>query len=425
MRPHHLVTALALAAATLGAASAAPAGSANKFKLKPGANGNVCLDCHGGDFEKNLKKPFVHTPVKSRDCVGCHNPHTSDHGKFLAAEGGKTCAACHSVVPDKPKSSHKPVADGGCLTCHDPHASSFKNNLVKAPAELCAGCHKPVSEAAAKAKFKHKPVEQGCSTCHDPHGSAQSTTLLKAGVPDLCVRCHKVDKPLFAQKHLNYPVGKARCTSCHDPHGSNMQGMLYDNVHPPVAKGMCAQCHQPAGSPTALATKQTGMLLCKGCHAPRVNAMLEQSRVHWAVMGGDACLSCHNPHAAKQKGLVKGNMVSVCGACHADTVRRQEAAETKHKPVGEGKCTACHNPHGSSSPLLFAKADTIEMCGTCHDWQKHATHPIGPDRKDPRNQNLTLGCLSCHRAHGTEYKHMNPYASTTDLCTKCHEKFKR
>ena len=37
-----------------------------KFKLKPGASGQLCLDCHG-EFAAVLKKASVHTPVKSKD----------------------------------------------------------------------------------------------------------------------------------------------------------------------------------------------------------------------------------------------------------------------------------------------------------------------------------------------------------------------
>src|SRR6266542_1433161 len=100
-------------------ARAAPSRPPN-LKLKPGAAGTVCLECHG-DFEERLKKAFVHTPVKARNCVGCHNPHTSEHGKLLAAEPGAICASCHSgIVPKAPKSSHKPVAERRCADCHDP-----------------------------------------------------------------------------------------------------------------------------------------------------------------------------------------------------------------------------------------------------------------------------------------------------------------
>jgi predicted CXXCH cytochrome family protein len=122
---------------------------------------------------------------------------------------------------------------------------------------------------------------------------------------------------------------------------------------------------------------------------------------------------------------MRGGMVQVCGACHADTIKRQELSPTKHEPVRDGKCTACHEPHSSTAALALKKPDVVEGCGTCHDWLKHSSHPMGEKVVDPRNKNLRLQCLSCHRTHGTEYKHLIPYPTTTDLCTKCHEKYKR
>ena len=82
-------------------------------------------------------------------------------------------------------------------------------------------------------------------------------------------------------------------------------------------------------------------------------------------------------------------------------------------------------PHGGDAPLFLANKDVIALCGQCHDWQKHSTHPIGDKVKDPRNKNMTLQCLSCHRSHGTDYKHFIPFPTTSDLCVQCHEQFKR
>jgi predicted CXXCH cytochrome family protein len=118
-------------------------------------------------------------------------------------------------------------------------------------------------------------------------------------------------------------------------------------------------------------------------------------------------------------------MDALCGTCHADTIQRQERSPTPHAPVRDGACTSCHDPHSSDNLLMLKEASVVEGCGKCHDYQKHSTHPIGEKTKDPRNRNLTLDCLSCHRAHGTEYKHMVPYPTISDLCTKCHEELKR
>src|SRR5271169_1137951 len=90
-----------------------PAHSADdvRLKLKAGARGKLCLNCHV-DFQNKLKNPFVHTPVKVGDCTGCHNPHTSSHGKLLATDVSKICYTCHkSMVPKNASSAHKVVVD--------------------------------------------------------------------------------------------------------------------------------------------------------------------------------------------------------------------------------------------------------------------------------------------------------------------------
>src|SRR5512147_2316999 len=91
-----------------------------KFKLKPGASGKLCLNCHG-NFQEKLKKSFVHTPLKKGDCTGCHNPHTSSHGKLLASDTQKICSSCHeTMIPSGARSTHKVVVEGNCMKCHDP-----------------------------------------------------------------------------------------------------------------------------------------------------------------------------------------------------------------------------------------------------------------------------------------------------------------
>src|SRR5512132_4528136 len=92
-----LMSMLALA---LLAGSPGQGRSADKFKLKKGANGEVCLKCHE-DFKEKLKKRFLHTPVAKRDCSGCHSPHTSNHGKLLGADPGRVCETCHDAMVPK------------------------------------------------------------------------------------------------------------------------------------------------------------------------------------------------------------------------------------------------------------------------------------------------------------------------------------
>lgn len=394
----------------------------NKFRLKPGARGKNCLTCHV-NFQDKIKMPSVHTPVKNGDCTGCHNPHDSSHGKLLAADPNKICFTCHAdIIPKSAISAHKVVAEGGCIKCHDPHSSKNKNNLLTAGNDLCFGCHKEMSDVIKNVKFKHFPVEKGCISCHNPHSSSKSASLLKDAVPALCLTCHKAEAPSFKKQHMNYPVAKGRCTSCHDPHGSNSGGILYTNVHRPVANKMCNQCHEEPTSKTPFATKRQGFELCRGCHSSMVNDAFTKNRIHWPVVDKTGCLNCHNPHAAPEKRLLKSKQGELCGRCHPDIIEKQKHSPTKHKPVNDGQCTSCHSPHASNNVFLFEQASSVDLCKSCHDYSKHSTHPVGPTTLDPRNNNSTVACTSCHGTHGTENKHMLWYPTINDLCVQCHTK---
>ncbi len=423
-----VAVAMAIASAR-AAVPAAPAAAAQtkavKFKLKPGAEGKLCVTCHV-DFEDKLKLPAVHTPVKAGECTGCHSPHAADHEKMLAEKPTEICASCHeAIVPKNAKSVHKALEGGGCIACHDPHASANKNNLLQPAGTLCVSCHKDLGEQLVKNKFAHSPVKAGCVTCHDPHASTSSERLLVKAVPALCLACHKPDQPAFSKAHLGYPVAKGNCVSCHDPHGSDTQALLWNNVHKPMVSKMCAQCHNDAGSATALQTKKNGVDLCRSCHSDVVNEAFAAKHIHAPVLDRVGCLNCHNPHATKASKLIKAPMKTVCGACHSDTIERQNKSVTKHPPIDAGDCATCHKPHAGDNAFLLTGATQFDVCGTCHDWEKHSGHPIGAKVVDPRNKNLTLDCESCHRTHGTEFKHFTHKDAKTDLCVQCHATFRR
>lgn len=415
---------LVISGIVLGALPAVTAGSAeDAFKLKPGAKGKVCLTCHPA-FQDKLKRPFVHTPVRTGECSECHNPHASSHGKLLAVDSAKICSRCHTVVPPKAASVHRVVGDGNCTVCHDPHASDARAVLLQAGDKLCFRCHERIERAVGQARFKHTPVAQGCTGCHLPHASANAPALLKEAVPALCVRCHKTTAPLFTRQHMGYPVAASSCTTCHNPHGSAKKGILYDNVHKPVAGKMCNQCHDEPTAAKPFGLKKEGSELCRACHSNLFNETSLRSRVHWPVLAKDGCLSCHAPHASMEPGLRKAPLPELCGSCHADTVERLSGFKAPHSPVKDGNCMICHQPHAGDRTFLLTDT-TVELCGRCHDWQKHVSHPMGDKVPDRRNKNLTVQCLSCHNAHGTDYKHMLLQATVSEMCTQCHVEYRR
>jgi len=414
---------------------ATPADGSNPFKLKPGAQGEICLKCHE-TFKKTLENPYLHPLLKAGKCSGCHDPHTSSHNDLLAAQTTKLCSGCHAkVLPAKPKSAHDVVQKGECKKCHDVHGSQNPSILLKSGNELCFECHEDVGNQTKKSRFRHRPLQtkKGCLTCHSPHASEKFNALLNDEAPRLCTKCHEAGSTSFQKKHMGYPVAKSDCVSCHDPHGSSRKGMLFDDAHVPVKNKQCAKCHDDPSAPNPLRTKEQGIALCKQCHQRDIEKTFKKNRVHWPLVDKRGCLNCHAPHASKEEKLLETSKAGVCGKCHWDTVQLQEWSRTDSKnkklcePVRAGDCVACHSPHGADNVLLIEeKAISTALCGRCHEWQTHSTHPIGEKAIDQRNRNLTVECLSCHKACGTGNKpSMMPFGTVYELCIQCHVERKR
>jgi len=189
----------------------------------------------------------------------------------------------------------------------------------------------------------------------------------------------------------------------------------------------------PQVSWAPLKIKKLGTSLCRQCHREMIERAFSKDRIHWPLVDSKGCLNCHAPHGAKQKKLLNGLTLTVCGKCHSDTVELQAWSKKNPKnkklcePVKTGNCISCHAPHSSDNILLFARTSiNAELCGECHEWQSHSTHPIGDKVIDQRNKNLTLDCLSCHKGCGTGNKpSMLHYELTEELCIQCHTDRKR
>lgn len=412
-----------------------PGYAKNQFKLKDGAKGKICLKCHE-DFKKTLNKSHLHPLLRAGECSGCHDPHTSYHKDLLTAETTRLCSSCHKeVLPEKARSAHKVVVEGNCGRCHDSHGSDNAFQLKELGNELCFGCHEDMERQVNKNRFKHRPLSEkgGCLTCHDPHASDKFDFQLKKDAPSLCTNCHDTSKTSFNREHMDYPIANTDCTSCHNPHGSNTRGMLFDNAHIPLVKKKCGECHVGPSSPKAFATKKQGIELCEQCHEKMIRRTFDNNRLHWPIVDKVGCLNCHSPHGTKEKKLLKGPIVKVCGTCHSDTVVLQKWSIDNPKnpklcePVKKGNCIACHSPHASDYVLLLPEESiSIGLCGRCHEWQTHSTHPIGEKAIDQRNRNLTVECVSCHKACGTGNKpSMMPFGTVYELCIQCHVERKR
>ena len=340
-----------------------------------------CLECHG---DKGKGK-VVHAAVTA-GCMSCHEIRVNKdvtRVKLLTTTPAALCFTCHADKnPAELKGVvHKP-AIRDCLKCHDPHTSENPNLLLKpesgGPKEnLCLECH-AVGVHTPEKGSRHAALDAGCDACHLTHktgdsGALEFTKHLKKDPPALCLDCHDPKDADLAKAHQGQPFQTANCVSCHDPHESAQPKLMQAFTHPPFAGGQCEVCHAPAKDGKVVLTQASAREICVTCHDDKAKAT-ESAKVPHPGAAGD-CTDCHNPHASAQPGLPKTNSVEICLACHTDQAEELKTKKVLHPPAFQTGCATCHTPHGGDSEHLLRVKDINTLCLECH----------GPDRPQPVN----------------------------------------
>ncbi|HEY5999245.1 MAG TPA: cytochrome c3 family protein [bacterium] len=427
----------------------------------------LCFGCHD-DFTGGGKKR-MHAPVAAGDCTGCHGAHGGAVKALLPATDVKLCLLCHADPSKKKKGGAwavaHPALDDGCASCHMPHVSDNAKLLKKPQAQVCADCHDPFPrQEDGKDLVVHSPVDEGdCSSCHGVHG-ADVKKLLVADGKALCVKCHDDPSqgPGGAAWAVPHPALDDGCLSCHRPHVAPAAGMLkkaqgslcidcHDpfpppaaggSMHGPVMEGRCSGCHGPHGAPVAkLLAAAPEKALCLKCHK---DPSLDGDGVAWAVPHpglDDGCPACHRPHVAPGPRLLAKPEAELCAGCHENKNVNADGNEWEapHSPVKSGLCGACHGPHGAPQKALLQLPATLLCMVQCHSEEVHGRHrstKLDPETNQPASKLATLpadfpveaadddvfvlGCLGCHKPHGSDNGFMLPESEQL-FCAKCHQ----
>lgn len=341
----------------------------------------LCLSCHDG-LDLGLNKHYVHSPVKARECTGCHNPHGSERPALLSSRVASTLIQGKILMKSRPLSDKQATL---CYTCHE----FFGEQIEKSAA--------------------HQPVKDGqCDACHESH-SSDNPGFVKLSAPELCTQCHTVDSTLKAP-HSGYDISQSNCLDCHNPHLSTRPKLVREMVHPPFAEESCDNCHEqaPDGS-IELADDITE--LCSSCH-DLVSKDLSLPTLH-VPFGSGECTSCHRVHAADQPKLLKGNTGTLCFECHGQ-LHQVDAPKAVHPPFAEGKCLDCHVPHASKNAGLLSQPSD-SLCFKCHEVLKNEME------KGQVHSPVKSGeCNSCHLPHEGPLKALL-VTDKKELCGDCHD----
>ena len=430
-----------------------------------------CLECHS---DKQQGKA-IHSAMAT-GCMSCHEIRINKdvtRVKLITATPAALCLTCHADknAADLKGTVHSPAVRD-CVKCHDPHSSDNKNQLVKASAggekeNLCLTCHQIGLKVPEKGS-RHAALDTGCETCHVTHktgekGKPEFDFHLTKAAPALCLDCHDAKDASLQKAHRNQPFSTANCLTCHDPHQSAAPKLMAKFVHPPFGEKTCEVCHEAAKDGKVVLTQSDVKALCVTCHDDKAK-LIETAKVQHPGAAGD-CTDCHNPHASKSPGLPKTDPVSICLGCHTD-VADLEKKPVHHQPAFGQGCAVCHEPHGSARAKLL-RAEGNALCLECHgkdsvpqrleaqhlitifdgkvrlpedyfDKNKAyvlplrynvghpvAQHPVA-NVMDPTNISKvknTLSCMRCHQPHagGQPKLLVKDQQNNMAFCDTCHQ----
>jgi predicted CXXCH cytochrome family protein len=439
--------------------------------LDPKMDAAKCAECH----QDKTKGKAVHSAI-TMGCTSCHEIRTTKdvtRVKLITTTPVKLCLQCHS---DKDAAQikghvHSPAVRD-CVKCHDPHTSDNKNQLLKptsgatAKENLCLTCHTNKSGDAPKGGSRHAALDVGCDACHVTHktsdkGDRESWYHLTKNAPALCTDCHDTKDANLAKTHQNQPFEKADCLSCHNPHQSRSPKLMQAFVHAPLegGKSSCESCHKASKDGKVLLTTASSKELCLTCHSDK-SKQIEKAKVQHPGAAGD-CTDCHSPHAGRSPGFLKPDPVTACTNCHSGQAALHKK-KVLHQPAFEQGCATCHEPHGGDNQHLLRADSTNKLCLECHGpdaepkklesehlvaifdgkvklpenyFSKVPTLPLKYDLGHPTERHpvsntinpktkapISMSCLTCHQPHAGNQQAMlvKDQKNNMNFCGSCH-----
>jgi DmsE family decaheme c-type cytochrome len=164
-----------------------------RAQLKTRNDADTCFTCHKSERARSMRTS--HHPVREGKmaCSSCHNAHEGVRPKMMKADSvNETCYTCHTEKRGPFLFEHAAVRED-CVSCHDPHGSNHGRMLVQKAPNLCWNCHltgsghfgsgdnysteqgvtvAPPGAPSGYPTVNSRFIERSCRTCHVKiHGS--------------------------------------------------------------------------------------------------------------------------------------------------------------------------------------------------------------------------------------------------------------
>jgi DmsE family decaheme c-type cytochrome len=146
-----------------------------KAQLKTATQLETCGSCHQQIRAKQMRAS--HHPIREglMTCTSCHDAHDGTRPKMISAEWvNEKCYACHAEKRGPFLWEHAPVREN-CMGCHEPHGTNHQKLLVASQPYLCQRCHLNTRHpgtlydgrnTVVAASISNRAVGNACRNCH-------------------------------------------------------------------------------------------------------------------------------------------------------------------------------------------------------------------------------------------------------------------
>jgi DmsE family decaheme c-type cytochrome len=148
----------------------------------------LCMTCHLYIRAQANKQSHHPLKVGLMKCTQCHDQHGAFGPKMVKADSvNELCYRCHAEKRGPFMWEHPPVEEN-CLTCHTPHGSNHGKLLNTKPPLLCESCHDAAGHSGTiytsfetfrgtASSGKNRMFARSCLNCHSNiHGSNGPST---------------------------------------------------------------------------------------------------------------------------------------------------------------------------------------------------------------------------------------------------------
>lgn len=314
--------------------------------------GKDCKSCHlekDGKLvvkfkrEKDTSQAEVKT-IYHKGCIGCHDDMAKKGQKTGPLDGA--CRSCHDA---KPKIVSVKQEAGLTNALHFRHTESkeipsgLKDESGAPSKDNCDRCHHEYNKETKKT-FYAKGKEGTCRSCHEAKPTKDVRSMSQAS-HDSCVNCH-----LALAKAGKKETGPVLCAGCHSKEGQDK--IAAKNKEAVVKAGPEARLIRRQGMPdlTLVSIEKP----VEGAKPMAMSPVAFNHKLHEKNV--ETCRACHHKETA------------ACSKCHTVQGKKEggfvQLEKAMHLATSKRTCVGCHNT---------SKQDP--KCASCHDMMAARKNP--------------------------------------------------